>query len=82
MRIFHTAVIEARLVGQLVRSERLLLLRLSVHMVELERVHVLEMVLVMLLEVVMHLRLKGVEGGGWMSSMQTTVHSSLRSRHG
>ena len=77
--ILHAAWIEARLVCQLVRSKGLLL-RLGVHLVHLEWIHILKVLL--WLEMMVHWRLKRVEGDAWMSSMQTTVHSSLRSRHG
>ena len=68
--IFHTAWIEARLVGQLVGSKGLLL-RLGVHLVHLEWVHVLEVLL--LLELMVHLWLEWVERDAWMSTMQATV---------
>ena len=77
--ILHAAWIEARLVCQLMRSKRLLL-RLRVHLVDLERVHVLEVLL--WLKVVVHLRLERVERNAWMSSMQTTVQRAFRVRHG
>ena len=76
--IFHAAWIEARLVGQLVGSKSLLL-RLSVHLVNLEWVHVLEVLL--WLEVVVDLRLERVEGDAWMSSMQTAVQCAFRGGH-
>jgi hypothetical protein len=78
-RILHAAWVEARLVCQLVGSKRLLL-RLGVHLVDLERVHVLEMLL-WLKMLVVHLRLEWVEGDAWMSSMQTAVQCAFRGRH-
>ena len=77
-RILHTALIESRLVGQLVGS-KCLLLRLGVHLVHLEWIHVLEVLL--WLEVVVDLRLERVEGDAWVSSMQTAVHCTFRGGH-
>ena len=76
--IFHTALVESRLVGQLVGS-KCLLLRLGVHLVHLEWIHVLEVLL--WLEVVVDLRLERVEGDAWMSSMQTAVQCAFRVGH-
>ena len=76
--VLHTAMIESRLVGQLVGSE-CLLLRLGVHLVHLEWVHVLEVLL--WLEVVVYLRLERVERDAWMSSMQTAVQCAFRGGH-
>jgi len=77
--ILHASLVETRLVSQLVGSKRLLL-RLGMHLMDLEWVHVLEMVLLRL-EVVVHLRLKWVESDAWMSSMQTAVQCAFRGRH-
>ena len=72
--VLHAAMIESRLVGQLVGS-KYLLLRLGVHLVHLEWIHVLEVLL--WLEVVVDLRLERVEGDAWMSSMQTAVQCTF-----
>ena len=76
--VLHAAMIESRLVSQLVGS-KCLLLRLGVHLVHLEWIHVLKVLL--WLEVVVYLRLERVEGDAWMSSMQTAVHCAFRGRH-
>lgn len=69
--VFHTSLIEGRLMCQLMRS-KCLLLRLCLKMVHLERIHVLKVVL-LLWEMMLHLWLEGVETDGWVSSMQTAM---------
>lgn len=82
-RVVQRPLLKGRLTRQLVRSEGLRR-RLGRHVVQLKGVRVREMILRLLLweVLLLHVRLEAIETGGWMSSMQSTVHGAFRGRHG